>query len=114
MQSQDQEDEVRKLVELGRAVIRTEASAINELERRVDENFARACLLILACTGRTVVIGMGKSGHIGGKIAATLASTGTPAARARSTTPPTTFPANEVASSRPSPVTTRSACSIVS
>jgi len=45
----------------------------------VYENFARACLLILACSGRTVVIGMGKSGHIGSKIAATLASTGTPA-----------------------------------
>lgn len=79
MQDQNKADEVRKLVELGRAVIRTEAAAINELERRVDENFARACLLIIACTGRTVVIGMGKSGHIGSKIAATLASTGTPA-----------------------------------
>ena len=72
-------DETRKLIDLGRAVIRTEAAAVAGLEERIDENFARACLLLLACTGRTVVIGMGKSGHIGGKIAATLASTGTPA-----------------------------------
>ena len=72
-------DETRKLIDLGRAVIRTEATAVAELEEHVDENFARACQLLLACTGRTVVIGMGKSGHIGSKIAATLASTGTPA-----------------------------------
>lgn len=64
---------------LGRAVIETEAAAIAELTERVDEHFAGACQLMLACAGRIVVIGMGKSGHIGGKIAATLASTGTPA-----------------------------------
>ena len=79
MQNTKYTDETRKLIDLGRAVIRTEAAAIAELEERVDENFARACRLLLDCPGRTVVIGMGKSGHIGSKIAATLASTGTPA-----------------------------------
>ncbi|HTT07501.1 MAG TPA: KpsF/GutQ family sugar-phosphate isomerase [Gammaproteobacteria bacterium] len=64
---------------LGRAVIETEAAAIGALATRVDENFAAAVRCMLTCTGRIVVIGMGKSGHIGGKIAATLASTGTPA-----------------------------------
>lgn len=61
-------------------VIATEANAIRALESRVDGEFVRACRLILAsCTGRVVVTGMGKSGHIARKIAATLASTGTPA-----------------------------------
>ncbi|HEX6612588.1 MAG TPA: KpsF/GutQ family sugar-phosphate isomerase [Rhodanobacteraceae bacterium] len=60
-------------------VIATEATAIRALESRVDGEFVRACRLMLACTGRVVVTGMGKSGHIARKIAATLASTGTPA-----------------------------------
>jgi arabinose-5-phosphate isomerase len=64
---------------LARAVIETEASAVSALLDRVDEAFLAACGFMLACTGRVVVIGMGKSGHIGSKIAATLASTGTPA-----------------------------------
>jgi arabinose-5-phosphate isomerase len=64
---------------LARAVIETEAGAVLALLERVDEAFLAACGFMLACTGRVVVIGMGKSGHIGGKIAATLASTGTPA-----------------------------------
>jgi arabinose-5-phosphate isomerase len=64
---------------LGQAVIDTEASAIAALKPRINDAFATACRLILACRGRVVVLGMGKSGHIGGKIAATLASTGTPA-----------------------------------
>ena len=64
---------------LARAVIETEASAISALLDRVDQAFLAACGFMLACTGRVVVIGMGKSGHIGSKIAATLASTGTPA-----------------------------------
>lgn len=59
--------------------ITMERDAITELLDRIDENFERACELILACSGRVVVTGMGKSGHIGTKIAATLASTGTPA-----------------------------------
>jgi len=65
--------------ELGIAVLETEAAAIRELIARVDEDFARACGQMLACEGRIVVLGMGKSGHIGGKLAATLASTGSPA-----------------------------------
>ncbi|MEX0374064.1 KpsF/GutQ family sugar-phosphate isomerase [Spiribacter pallidus] len=64
---------------LGQAVIDTEASAVAALKSRINAAFATACRLILACSGRVVVLGMGKSGHIGGKIAATLASTGTPA-----------------------------------
>lgn len=64
---------------LARRVIEIEANAVAALGARIDESFSRACQLILDCTGRVVVTGMGKSGHIGGKIAATLASTGTPA-----------------------------------
>ncbi|MEF3193123.1 MAG: KpsF/GutQ family sugar-phosphate isomerase, partial [Halothiobacillaceae bacterium] len=68
-----------RLLDLARAVLKTEAEAILRLHERLDEAFVRACELMLACAGRVVVTGMGKSGHIGGKIAATLASTGTPA-----------------------------------
>ena len=69
----------RKLQELGLAVINTEAQAVADLADRIrDETFVRACQLMLACKGRVVVTGMGKSGHIAHKIAATLASTGTP------------------------------------
>lgn len=64
--------------QLGRDVIRIEAEALAALAARVDAKFAHACELVLACQGRVVVTGMGKSGHIGNKIAATLASTGTP------------------------------------
>ncbi len=67
------------LIASGRRTIRLERDAIAALEDRLDENFVRACQLILACRGRVVVTGMGKSGHIGKKIASTLASTGTPA-----------------------------------
>jgi len=67
------------LQQLGRAVIELEAEALTALVPRLNEDFARACRLILDSQGRVVVTGMGKSGHIGGKIAATLASTGTPA-----------------------------------
>ena len=62
-----------------RRVIDIEADAIRGLSARIDSNFFRACALMLDCTGRIVVSGMGKSGHIANKIAATLASTGTPA-----------------------------------
>ena len=68
-----------KLQALGLAVIQVEAQAVAALERRINGSFVAACKLMLACRGRVVVIGMGKSGHIAGKIAATLASTGTPA-----------------------------------
>ncbi len=64
---------------LARAVIEIEATAINGLLERINEDFVAACNMMLECQGRIVVIGMGKSGHIGGKIAATLASTGTTA-----------------------------------
>lgn len=64
---------------LGLAVIETELAAVEALKSRLDASFNRACELLLACEGRIVVTGMGKSGHIGGKIAATLASTGSPA-----------------------------------
>jgi arabinose-5-phosphate isomerase len=67
------------LIRLGVAVLETEADAIRELIPRVDDSFARACEYMLACRGRIVVLGMGKSGHIGSKTAATLASTGSPA-----------------------------------
>lgn len=60
-------------------VLEIEARAVSGLVPRIGEAFARACELILGCEGRVVVTGMGKSGHVGGKIAATLASTGTPA-----------------------------------
>ena len=70
----------KRLQELGRAVIDTEARAISGLATQVNKpSFIEACRLMLACKGRVVVIGMGKSGHIAGKVAATLASTGTPA-----------------------------------
>ena len=68
-----------KLRNLGLAVIQTEMEAIAALAERIDTSFVQACELILQCEGRIVVIGMGKSGHIGKKIAATLASTGSPA-----------------------------------
>ncbi|SCZ50597.1 KpsF/GutQ family sugar-phosphate isomerase [Thiohalomonas denitrificans] len=71
-------DDVR-LCDLGRAVLETESRAVACLAERLDGEFAAACRLMLACEGRVVVTGMGKSGHIGAKIAATLASTGTPA-----------------------------------
>jgi arabinose-5-phosphate isomerase len=67
------------LRELGLRVIQIEAAAIGALTDRIDGHFVAACRQILDCRGRVVVIGMGKSGHIGGKIAATLASTGSPA-----------------------------------
>ena len=70
----------RKLQELALAVIDTEARAITALATEINQpSFVQACRLMLACQGRVVVTGMGKSGHIAGKIAATLASTGTPA-----------------------------------
>jgi arabinose-5-phosphate isomerase len=72
-------DEQDKLISLGRAVIKTETEAIAGLSERINDKFAAACLNILNCKGRTVVIGMGKSGHIASKVAATFASTGTPA-----------------------------------
>ncbi len=59
--------------------LKTEAEAISNLIPRIDNSFIKACEIILECKGKVIVTGMGKSGHIGNKIAATLASTGTPA-----------------------------------
>jgi arabinose-5-phosphate isomerase len=70
------DDALRKM---GLAVIEAEARAVETLRDRLDEDFVRACRYMLDCKGRIIVIGMGKSGHIGNKIASTLASTGTPA-----------------------------------
>ncbi|MCA0894212.1 KpsF/GutQ family sugar-phosphate isomerase [Microbulbifer agarilyticus] len=66
------------ILQAGRRTITMETAAVAALEARVDDSFHRACELMLACSGRVIVSGMGKSGHIGRKIAATLASTGTP------------------------------------
>ena len=67
------------LVELGRQALNVEIDGLRAQVPRLGTDFARACRICLNCRGRIVVTGMGKSGHIGGKIAATLASTGTPA-----------------------------------
>jgi arabinose-5-phosphate isomerase len=72
-------EEAEKLQALGLAVINNEAASVQALAPRINGDFARACCHMLACKGRIVVTGMGKSGHIGNKIAATLASTGSPA-----------------------------------
>jgi arabinose-5-phosphate isomerase len=64
---------------LGLAVIETELASVSALKNRLNDSFAHACEIMLKCEGRIVVTGMGKSGHIAGKIAATLASTGSPA-----------------------------------
>ncbi|MDD1782229.1 KpsF/GutQ family sugar-phosphate isomerase [Enterovibrio sp. ZSDZ35] len=63
----------------GITTLRTELDAIAQLEQYINDDFSEACRLILNAKGKVVVMGMGKSGHIGNKIAATLASTGTPA-----------------------------------
>ncbi len=68
-----------KLKQLATAVIDTELEAVSALRDRINDGFLKACEFMLHCSGRIVVIGMGKSGHIGSKLAATLASTGTPA-----------------------------------
>ena len=68
-----------ELVAAGKRALATEIRGLQELDHRIDASFAAACRVCLDCEGRLVVTGMGKSGHIGSKIAATLASTGTPA-----------------------------------
>ncbi|MGZ5050025.1 MAG: KpsF/GutQ family sugar-phosphate isomerase [Methylobacter sp.] len=69
----------QKLRKLGLAVIQVETQAVAALAEQINDDFVIACELMFNCKGRVVVTGMGKSGHIAGKIAATLASTGTPA-----------------------------------
>jgi arabinose-5-phosphate isomerase len=68
-----------RALELAREVLNIEAAAVQTLAQRIDENFLHALDIILSCEGRVIVSGMGKSGHIARKIAATMASTGTPA-----------------------------------
>jgi arabinose-5-phosphate isomerase len=68
-----------RTVALARRVLRIEAEAVSALADRLDGEFSKAVALILACHGRVIVSGIGKSGHVGRKIAATMASTGTPA-----------------------------------
>lgn len=63
----------------GEQTLATEAQALNDLKQRLDNRFVQAVRLLLACRGRVIVCGLGKTGHIARKIAATLASTGTPA-----------------------------------
>ena len=72
-------NQTRDLIDSAQRTIRLELEAVQELLPRIDADFIKACELILGCKGRVVVVGMGKSGHIGNKIAATLASTGTTA-----------------------------------
>lgn len=67
------------LIKSAQRTVRLELEAVEALFERINADFVRACELLLNCSGRVVVVGMGKSGHIGNKIAATLASTGTPA-----------------------------------
>ncbi len=74
----DQPADPTRLIEMGRQALRVEAQAVAALVERLGDEFAAACRILLECRGRVVVSGMGKSGHIGGKIAATFASTGTP------------------------------------
>jgi arabinose-5-phosphate isomerase len=69
---------MKNFKQLANQVIEIEQQAIKELLQYVDNSFELACQLMFDCQGRIIVIGMGKSGHIGGKIAATLASTGSP------------------------------------
>ena len=64
---------------VGRRVLDIEKQAIEGLFAFLDARFDQACHLLFSCTGKVIVMGMGKSGHIAGKLAATLASTGTPA-----------------------------------
>ena len=71
--------DAKRVLELARSTLDIEARALQELKARQGEGFVAAVQAMLACRGRVVVMGMGKSGHVGRKVAATLASTGTPA-----------------------------------
>ena len=81
MQNSFDENQSRRVMELARETLAIEADAVRALHDRLDadDSVVRAVATLYACTGRVVVSGMGKSGHIARKIAATLASTGTPA-----------------------------------
>jgi len=66
-------------IQAGKEVLRVEREGLEQLDQYINDDFSRACTLISHCYGKVVVMGMGKSGHIGKKMAATFASTGTPA-----------------------------------
>ncbi len=72
-------DDSATLIAAARRALAIEAQAVEALQQRIDERFALACRLCLSCEGRIVVSGIGKSGHVARKLAATLSSTGTPA-----------------------------------
>jgi arabinose-5-phosphate isomerase len=78
-QSTQQQTADDTLINAGKRTVTMELAAIEKLTHRIDQHFIQACQLMLKCKGRVIVTGMGKSGHIANKIAATLASTGTPA-----------------------------------
>jgi arabinose-5-phosphate isomerase len=69
----------QQFIDAGQNTVKIEHSAISALTHRINDNFAQACERLFHCKGRVVVMGVGKSGHVGKKIAATFASTGTPA-----------------------------------
>ena len=69
----------QSLINFGLDVLKIEVDELRSISNKIDANFAAACRALLACKGRVIVLGIGKSGHVGNKIAATLASTGTPA-----------------------------------
>lgn len=71
--------DIERICDSGRAVIEIEAKMIGHLVHRIDKRFAQACHFLHDCNGRIAVMGVGKSGHVSKKIAATLASTGSPA-----------------------------------
>ena len=68
----------KPLIEIAKTVVQTEADSILMIKDRINQTFIDACQLMLSCQGKVILVGMGKSGHIAKKIAATLASTGTP------------------------------------
>lgn len=69
----------KKIIELARTVLEAEAQAVLNLRNQIGDDFVKACKLLLSCRGRIIVTGIGKSGHIANKVAATFASTGSPA-----------------------------------
>jgi arabinose-5-phosphate isomerase len=71
--------QAEQILASGHRTLSTEAQALQDLQKRLDQSFVQAVQLILQCPGRVIVCGLGKTGHIGRKLAATLASTGTPA-----------------------------------
>lgn len=71
-------NKINSISDLAKEVLQIEADSVLELKNRIDEDFEKAIDILYACKGRVIVTGMGKSGHIGRKIAATLSSTGTP------------------------------------